>query len=95
MAARIDTATYWSFSVQTALGYHGLIGVFVLARKEDVDANHFVLQEAKTGSVARGRNLGVALASNKGACGLAFRLFDMVRPTYIHTSLHTCKTQER
>ena len=61
----------------------------MLARKEDVDANHFVLQEAKTGSVARGRNLGVALASNKGACGLAFRLFDMVRPTYIHTSLHT------
>lgn len=61
----------------TALGYHGLIGIFVLARKKDVDANHFVLHEAKIGSVARGRNLGVALAANKGACGLAFRYFDV------------------
>ena len=63
-------------STQQALGYHGLIALVVLARKEEIKANRFLLHESKTSAVARGKNLGVAVTENKGGVGLAFRYYD-------------------
>eukprot|EP00624_Nannochloropsis_granulata_P005895 evm.model.NODE_41967_length_32096_cov_22.644348.1 len=63
-------------STNQALGYHGLIALLVLARREEVQANRFLLHESKTSAVARGKNLGVTVAQNKGGVGLAFRYYD-------------------
>lgn len=43
---------------------------------KDVRGHHFLLHEAKRNDVARGRNLGVTVAQNKGGIGLAFRYHD-------------------
>ena len=63
-------------STQKALGYHGLIAIWVLARASEVRSNHFLLYESKKAAVARGKNLGVTTAENKGGVGLAFRYYD-------------------
>ncbi|TFJ88509.1 hypothetical protein NSK_000083 [Nannochloropsis salina CCMP1776] len=63
-------------STYQSLGYHGLIALLVLARTEEVQANRFLLHESKNSAVARGKNLGVTTAQNKGGVGLAFRYYD-------------------
>jgi len=63
-------------STNQTLGYHGLIALLVFARREEVQANRFLLHESKTSAVARGKNLGVTVAQNKGGVGLAFRYYD-------------------
>lgn len=49
----------------TSLGFHGYIGLIVLARAEDVRAGTFMMHESQRQRVARGKNLGVARAQNK------------------------------
>ncbi len=44
--------------------------------QQEVRANCFMLHESKKAAVARGKNLGVTVAENKGGVGLAFRYFD-------------------
>lgn len=63
-------------STVTALGFHGFIGLIVLARVEDVRAGTFMLYESQRQKIARGKDLGVARAQNKGGVGLSFRYFD-------------------
>lgn len=53
----------------TALGFHGYIGLIVLARVEDVRAGTFIMHESQQQRVARGKNLGVARAQNKVRSG--------------------------
>lgn len=45
--------------------------------KQDVRAGNFMIHESQRQRVARGKNLGVARAQNKGGVGLAFRYHDM------------------
>lgn len=63
-------------STNRALGYHGFIALLVLARREEIRANRFLLHESKTSALARGKNLGMTVAQNKGGVGLAFRYYD-------------------
>ena len=63
-------------SDNTSLGYHGYIAMTVFVRKGDVDCGN--VREVVTGSksLATGRNLGIAKATNKGAIGIPFQIHD-------------------
>ena len=63
-------------STNTALGFHGLIGMTVFAKTEDVDSGAFTDVEGANGEILRGVNLGVTRAANKGTVGLPFRYHD-------------------
>jgi len=63
-------------SDNTAVGYHGYIALTVFVRKSEVDNG--CVREINTSrkSLATGRNLGLAKATNKGGVGIPFQIHD-------------------
>ncbi|CAK4862576.1 unnamed protein product [Aphanomyces euteiches] len=71
---------------ETMLGYHGFIAITIYAATSDVQAGHFQVHLDSTSKVNRGVNLiGLGRASNKGAVGFAFRLYNL---TFAVVSCH-------
>ncbi|EQC40982.1 hypothetical protein SDRG_02044 [Saprolegnia diclina VS20] len=62
-------------STNTALGYHGFIGIFIFVPQDSVDAGHFSIPSPTNPEVNCGKTLHMRTA-NKGAVGVAFRFLD-------------------
>ncbi|CAK4623546.1 unnamed protein product [Aphanomyces euteiches] len=71
---------------ETRLGYHGHIAITVLVSVQHVQHGHFYMHLEATSKINRGKSLiGLGRASNKGAVGFAFRLFNL---TFAVVSCH-------
>jgi len=77
----IDGAEYTFYTrkigqTETAVGYHGYIGVLAWVKNEIVTSSGFEARDMAVGECFRGRKIGNQRMSNKGSVGLAFRFWN-------------------